>query len=190
SALGEVVKSGFLKPSLFKKIESLEILEFEDFFKLVPSCIEIKNFYLKKDPFEINGDRFFLNLGHTVGHGLEAHFRLNHGMAVLCGLEFMLRWSIQKKYIQKKTVLKLIPKNLVTVLRNALKQQKISYFKMINDRKFMEYILADKKRDKKNHIKEVFIFEKECRIVLIPIGEFEVERQRQTKEGDFGSLLF
>lgn len=34
-----------------------------------------------------------LNLGHTLGHALEAHYGLPHGLAVGCGLRFAIEWS-------------------------------------------------------------------------------------------------
>jgi len=42
---------------------------------------------VQRDPFE-NGDRAWLNLGHTFGHALELHsgFTLRHGDAVAVGM--------------------------------------------------------------------------------------------------------
>ena len=50
-------------------------------------AIEVKVRVVNEDPFE-KGRRATLNLGHTIGHGVEAasEFRLRHGEAVAIGL--------------------------------------------------------------------------------------------------------
>ena len=91
--LGEIVKYGILADSvLFQFIESHleEILELhaEPTRHVIARCLEIKADIVSRDERE-TGIRTLLNLGHTVGHALEAagKYRLvKHGEAVLFGL--------------------------------------------------------------------------------------------------------
>ena len=48
---------------------------------------------MNQDPFEKNGIRSVLNLGHTLGHVIESQNKIPHGEAVLMGTIFALRWS-------------------------------------------------------------------------------------------------
>lgn len=55
--------------------------------RLVIRSVGVKVQTILKDPFERTGQRAALNLGHTIGHAIEAasHFKLAHGEAVAIG---------------------------------------------------------------------------------------------------------
>jgi 3-dehydroquinate synthase len=85
AGLAEVIKHGLIgDPALFEALErgttfgSLAQLE---------RAIRVKVEVVQADPFE-RGRRATLNLGHTIGHGVEAAsgFTLRHGEAVAIGL--------------------------------------------------------------------------------------------------------
>ncbi len=59
-------------------------------WKLLPEIIHAKLRVVAKDPMETKGARRTLNLGHTLGHALEAHHGIPHGKAVGIGLYFAL----------------------------------------------------------------------------------------------------
>ncbi len=59
-------------------------------WKLLPEIIDAKLRVVARDPVEMKGARRVLNLGHTLGHALEAHHGLAHGKAVGIGLYFSL----------------------------------------------------------------------------------------------------
>jgi 3-dehydroquinate synthase len=62
---------------------------------VVAACVRFKAEVVARDPTE-QGERALLNLGHTVGHALEAaggYERLTHGEAVAWGLRAMLALS-------------------------------------------------------------------------------------------------
>jgi 3-dehydroquinate synthetase/shikimate kinase len=63
----------------------------------VRRCVEIKARVVERDPFERLGVREVLNLGHTVGHGIEAAsgFRVGHGDAVAAGLMVDVALSVR-----------------------------------------------------------------------------------------------
>ena len=68
------------------------------------SC-KIKKNVVEKDEKEKNL-RKILNFGHTFGHAFEASLgfskKLNHGEAVLLGINAALKFSLQKKIISNK----------------------------------------------------------------------------------------
>lgn len=59
----------------------------------VERSLAVKWAVVRRDPRE-RGGRAALNLGHTLGHALEAAFGLAHGQAVQHGLRAMLRLSV------------------------------------------------------------------------------------------------
>jgi shikimate kinase/3-dehydroquinate synthase len=63
----------------------------------VAACARVKGGVVTRDPWEL-GERRVLNLGHTVGHALEAQRELGlaHGEAVSLGLLVALRLSVQR----------------------------------------------------------------------------------------------
>ena len=111
-AFGELLKIAFIEgKNLYKKIKKeRDKIPIEKFLK---PAIQAKMKIIKQDPFEARSIRKTLNLGHTVGHILEALYSLPHGEAVLQGLLFSLNWSSHKGFINKKNyeeMKQLIPK--------------------------------------------------------------------------------
>jgi 3-dehydroquinate synthase len=85
SGMAEVIKHGLLGDvALFESLEAS--MAFGSLDQL-QRAIEVKIRVVEADPFE-KGARATLNLGHTVGHGVEAAsgYRLRHGEAVAIGL--------------------------------------------------------------------------------------------------------
>lgn len=85
AGMAEVIKHGLIGDAeLFSALESSAVFGNRDQLR---RAIEVKVRVVNEDPFE-KGARAALNLGHTVGHGVEAAsgFRLRHGEAVAIGL--------------------------------------------------------------------------------------------------------
>jgi 3-dehydroquinate synthase len=85
SGMAEVIKHGVIDDEgLFEEIERGIKFGTVDQLK---RAIEVKVRVVNEDPFE-KGRRATLNLGHTIGHGVEAasEFRLRHGEAVAIGM--------------------------------------------------------------------------------------------------------
>ena len=61
---------------------------------VIARCVELKRDVVAEDEFD-TGARMKLNLGHTVGHGIEAasHFSVSHGKAVAIGMAIVARAS-------------------------------------------------------------------------------------------------
>ncbi len=82
----EVIKYGVLyDETLFSQLVR-QGLSF-DREAVIARCVEWKRDVVREDEFD-TGARMKLNLGHTIGHGVEAgsHFALSHGKAVAIGM--------------------------------------------------------------------------------------------------------
>ncbi|HAZ10059.1 MAG: 3-dehydroquinate synthase [Omnitrophica bacterium GWA2_41_15] len=95
SGLAETIKYGIIKsPDLFSFIEKnyTKILRYdkECLQRVVHRCSLIKAGIVEKDEMDNKNVRVVLNLGHTVGHAIEAatNYRksYNHGQAVALGI--------------------------------------------------------------------------------------------------------
>ena len=89
----EVIKYGVLyDPTLFEHLNTRG-LQF-DREAVITRCVELKRDVVAEDEFD-TGARQKLNLGHTVGHGIEAHshFAISHGSAVAAGMAIVARAS-------------------------------------------------------------------------------------------------
>ena len=89
----EVIKYGILyDPKLFAHLEE-KGLDF-DREAVITRCVELKRDVVMEDEFD-TGARMKLNLGHTIGHGVEArsNFTLSHGKSVAIGTAIVCRAS-------------------------------------------------------------------------------------------------
>ncbi len=87
----EVIKYGVLyDDTLFAHLEQRG-LDF-DRETVIARCVELKRNVVMEDEFD-RGARQKLNLGHTIGHGIEAqsHFEISHGKAVAIGMAIVSR---------------------------------------------------------------------------------------------------
>ncbi|MFP4456833.1 MAG: 3-dehydroquinate synthase family protein [Clostridia bacterium] len=81
----------------------------QDYTSIVKKCIDYKLNLVKKDLYD-NNKRKYLNLGHTLGHGLETMSSLPHGISVYYGIIFanflaqsinLSNSSFQKEFIKE-----------------------------------------------------------------------------------------
>lgn len=87
----EVIKYGVLyDEALFAHLEEMG-LGF-DRELVISRCVELKRDVVAQDEFD-RGQRQKLNLGHTVGHGIEAcsRYTVSHGSAVAAGMAIISR---------------------------------------------------------------------------------------------------
>jgi 3-dehydroquinate synthetase len=86
AGMAEVVKTGLLTG---RELWSLPEEE------MIRACAAYKAGVVLSDPYETEGRRAVLNLGHTLAHALEAgsDYRVSHGEAVALGLLAALRLS-------------------------------------------------------------------------------------------------
>ncbi|MFL5365273.1 MAG: 3-dehydroquinate synthase family protein [Myxococcales bacterium] len=112
SGLAEVVKCALLAPDedaggipllerCERDLEAAASGDREALAAIVTACLRVKARIVAADERE-GGARAFLNLGHTVGHALEAatgYQRFTHGEAVALGLRGALRLSHARKLL-------------------------------------------------------------------------------------------
>lgn len=87
----EVIKYGVLyDPELFDHL-LVHGFDFDRIF-VIGRCIEWKRNVVVNDEFDL-GERQKLNLGHTIGHSVEAcsNFRISHGQAVAIGMAIITK---------------------------------------------------------------------------------------------------
>ncbi len=87
----EVIKYAVLyDPALFSSLEAAGIGF--DREAVIARCVELKRNVVMADEFD-TGERMKLNLGHTLGHGIEAgsHFAISHGKAVAIGMALVAK---------------------------------------------------------------------------------------------------
>ena len=85
AGLAEVIKHGIIADAeLFSLVNVRSLPLSRD---LLQKALEVKVNIVQRDPFE-RTERAKLNLGHTVGHGIEAasNYKLRHGEAIAIGL--------------------------------------------------------------------------------------------------------
>nr|BAL54959.1 3-dehydroquinate synthase [uncultured Chloroflexota bacterium]BAL57209.1 3-dehydroquinate synthase [uncultured Chloroflexota bacterium] len=85
NGLAEVLKAGLIGDRhLFACLEAGEV---EQLKEIVLAAVRVKVDILSRDPLE-QGERAFLNLGHTFAHAIEqaTRYRVPHGQAVAVGL--------------------------------------------------------------------------------------------------------
>lgn len=114
---------------------------------------------VKMDPFEQNGLRARLNLGHTVAHALEAYtdYKTSHGEAVSIGICEELRIAEENGILKDKSLLKKVEQDLSelglpTKLPRGIKRQDLT---------------ACMKKDKKNKSEEIrfILLERQCKTI-------------------------
>lgn len=91
-------------------------------FKFLPVAIAAKMKIVNQDPYEQKGVRQILNLGHTLGHVLETHWQIPHGIAVHFGLEFALEWSVHAGLLKVQDLEKIWTSNVWIALQNLKSQ--------------------------------------------------------------------
>ena len=90
----EVIKYGMIgAPDLLSVLEAADFRH--DPEAIVARCIEMKRDLVEADEFD-TGARQLLNLGHTMGHGIEAcsDYEISHGKAVAMGMAMAVRTSV------------------------------------------------------------------------------------------------
>ncbi len=98
----EVIKYGVLgDKALF---EALKTGIRDKLEHVVAICVDAKRAVVEEDEFD-TGRRQLLNLGHTLGHAVEANsdFALSHGQAVAIGMAMMARAAAEKSFCSAET---------------------------------------------------------------------------------------
>ena len=100
----EVIKYGVLyDQSLFAHLEESG-LGFQREY-VISRCICLKRDVVNEDELD-TGARQKLNLGHTIGHGIEAagNFSVSHGQAVAAGMAIVAKSAVKSGICQQETL--------------------------------------------------------------------------------------
>ncbi|MDA3866244.1 MAG: 3-dehydroquinate synthase [Salinivirgaceae bacterium] len=145
SGFAEALKHGFLEGrELLETAYTFAQMEInKPFIAFLKRNIEVKERIVAKDPLE-KGDRKALNLGHTVGHAIEAlshekNTPLLHGEAVAWGLAAELYISHLTYNFDEATA-----KNFETFVQNYFVKPDLAYTDID---KLMDYMQQDKKNE-------------------------------------------
>lgn len=96
SGFGEAIKYAFLSRDITKEDLNKDKLlgNSSREQKLIYKCVDIKRRIVEEDEKE-SGKRALLNLGHTIGHAVEALsvFTISHGQCVLMGIKKIIEMS-------------------------------------------------------------------------------------------------
>jgi 3-dehydroquinate synthase len=144
NGLSEIVKiaaalDGRLFSSLEKNAPSLSRENASQLMKLIYRAVELKAAIVAKDELE-SGLRSVLNVGHTIGHALEAatSYKLKHGEAVSIGI------AIESRLAQRLGLLSHHERTRILATLTALKLPiRVPPLKRMS--KFFTVLSADKK---------------------------------------------
>ncbi len=105
---------------------------------VIARCVALKRDVVAQDEFD-TGARMKLNLGHTVGHGVEAgsNFTLSHGKAVAIGMAIISRSSAQMGICSQETAGRIVA---------LLQQFGLPTETGLSAEELFRYCLSDKKR--------------------------------------------
>ena len=149
-AINKNFKLKKIKQKKYKNFLVQNVLSEKEMWKFLPQAISAKLKVIRQDPFEKKGIRQRLNFGHTLGHVLESHFRMPHGVAVFYGMLFALQWSHKLFSVPSRF---LAHTSFLLEYRIALSM----YLKKIPVEKLKTLLLQDKKRISDKKIYFIFI---------------------------------
>ncbi|MBE6626987.1 MAG: 3-dehydroquinate synthase [Ruminococcaceae bacterium] len=93
--MAEVIKMGFIgNPRLLDLLDGDISDRIED---VIAECVQDKVDIVARDTYD-KGERQKLNLGHTVGHAMEAlaEYKIHHGAAVASGMHIITRAAVSR----------------------------------------------------------------------------------------------
>ena len=148
---GEILKHSIIANKSFYKFlskNSSKILKLKSSYieKAILESCKIKKLIVEKDEKEKNL-RKVLNFGHTFAHAYEASLdfskKLNHGEAVLLGINTAIKFSKVKKFLKHREY-----NSITTHMKNAnLPFNLKKYFSIKHLNKILKFMLKDKKNN-------------------------------------------
>tara|TARA_B100000900_G_scaffold361599_1_gene334412 strand:- start:1411 stop:2517 length:1107 start_codon:yes stop_codon:yes gene_type:complete len=172
---GEILKHSLIKDKNFfnyLNINAFNVLKLQSPFieKTIYKSCKIKKEVVEKDEKE-KGIRKILNFGHTFAHAYEATLgyskKLNHGEAVILGMNSALKFSLNHNLIKKIEYQSIISHFENFRLPNNVKK----YFSIKDLNKILKFMM----KDKKNTTKKINL------ILLKKIGFAAVNNQYSNK---------
>ena len=158
----EVIKYGMIgDPALLARLETVDFRA--DPEELVARCVAQKRDLVEQDEFD-TGARQLLNLGHTLGHGVEAcsGYTVSHGRAVAIGMTLVTRAAV---------AFGRCPAEVLPRLRRLLERYGLPDATAYSAQALSEKTLSDKKRSGDTISLVVPIAWGASQLVRIPVSE-------------------
>ena len=158
----EVIKYGMIgDPALLARLETVDFRA--DPEELVARCVAQKRDLVEQDEFD-TGARQLLNLGHTLGHGVEAcsGYTVSHGRAVSIGMTLVTRAAV---------AFGRCPAEVLPRLRRLLERYGLPDATAYSAQALYEKTLSDKKRSGDTISLVVPIAWGASQLVRIPVSE-------------------
>ena len=158
----EVIKYGMIgDPALLARLETVDFRA--DPEELVARCVAQKRDLVEQDEFD-TGARQLLNLGHTLGHGMEAcsGYTVSHGRAVAIGMTLVTRAAV---------AFGRCPAEVLPRLRRLLERYGLPDATAYSAQALYEKTLSDKKRSGDAISLVVPIAWGASQLVRIPVSE-------------------
>jgi 3-dehydroquinate synthetase len=133
SGKGEILKYGFLSSDINELILKKTPIE-----KIALQCAAYKNEVVERD-FKEEGERVYLNLGHTLGHAFEFALKIPHGHAVAMGLKYLFKIMNQTEAYSQWEM-------MVKALSLPAEKFEINHFDNFDINVFSSYLEQDKKK--------------------------------------------
>lgn len=184
-AWGEIYKMGLIRGGiLWSQIRRAAKSRDEAgaVWALLPRLVAAKNEIVLKDPFERTHHRALLNLGHTLGHVLEARSGFPHGRAVLFGLAFAVEWSKHLELIGGRW----------SLVKDFEKIHDLPHWPSRNElsrelrrrRNWEKDLRHDKKSENGDSLRFIFVLRPgHCEARRLPVKEMVAEIRRQAVDG-------
>lgn len=158
----EVIEYGMIgDPALLARLETVDFRA--DPEELVARCVAQKRDLVEQDEFD-TGARQLLNLGHTLGHGVEAcsGYTVSHGRAVAIGMTLVTRAAV---------AFGRCPAEVLPRLRRLLERYGLPDATAYSAQALYEKTLSDKKRSGDTISLVVPIAWGASQLVRIPVSE-------------------
>lgn len=180
---GELLKIALINGGpLWSQVSRESELNADLLWKHLKTAIAAKNKVVSKDPEEKSGYRHILNLGHTVGHVIEADQALPHGVAINYGLDFALRYSREMNVMSEKDYGKLMAMPVMEYLLSASRDHMFST-KAAKIKKYRQLLLSDKKKTQTEVLRFVLLKAPgKCVVKEISVDDILNEICRQAEE--------
>jgi len=160
----EVIKYAVLyDPELFDTLRQQKLCF--DREQVIARCVELKRNVVMEDEFD-TGSRMKLNLGHTIGHGVEAKscFSVSHGKAVAIGMAIVAQGAEHMAFCNRETC-----ENIHSILKSFGLPTTTEY----STDELYDYTLSDKKRS--GNVLHLIIPREigNCEIYPIPVSDLK-----------------
>ena len=172
---GEILKHSLIMDKKFynylnKNISKILKLKSPFIEKAIFTSCKIKKSVIQKDEKEKDG-RKILNFGHTFAHAFEAASnyskKLNHGEAVILGINTAIKFSLKNSLIKKNEYNSIVSH----MYQSKLPMKIVDYFSL----KDLDKIIFFMKKDKKNSTDKINL------ILLKKIGSTKIDNYYNSK---------